>query len=135
MFIDSTTQEGLTGTVMTLTWLLITNTNLKVEPLANRTRTKEIEVVFSNIIRRTHSLVSSTGGSICCAHNGQFEPVHWTTRRSACALVYNKLLGTTDRTAPTIPAGVKSWVRIRVGICVKIYPKSFVQKCTQPGGR
>ncbi len=59
-----------------LTWLIdYYNTDLKVEPLANKVTGRRIQCGISNTNRRTHGYDEQqlTGGSICARINGQFE--------------------------------------------------------------
>ncbi len=112
------------------------NTNLKVEPLANKvTRTKRVEVWYQQYNR----LVSTgydelTGGNICAhMNNRQFEETlaigrpggHYQIR------VYSaKLLEQQTNSSNPIPAGVKSW-NLRSSYCASRFARSFVRSVQQ----
>lgn len=110
------------------------NTNLKVEPLANKvTRTKEIEVWYQQYNRRTHGYDEQRSRAEAYAHmnNGQFETLYIGRPGGSYQVrVYNKLLEQQTNSANPIPAGVKSWVRSEL-VLREDLPESFVRSVQQ----
>ncbi len=88
MFNDSTTQEGLTGTARydaADSWLLITTRIWKVEPLANKVaRTKEIEVWYQQLHRRTHGYDEQRSRAEAYAHMNNGEAAHEKRTKTRC---------------------------------------------------
>ncbi len=110
----------------------ITNTNLKVEPLANKvTRDERNEVWYQQYNRRTHGRMSNAHGrkSIYRANNGCLNLVYWTTPGGSHKYVGIQTVGT-RRTATT--RRVKSWVRSEL-VLRQDLPESFKVKCATGG--
>lgn len=136
VFNDATTQVVNWHRHMTRVDLAIDyyNTNLKVEPLANKvTRTKEIEVWYQQYNRRTHGYDEQRSRAEAYAHmnNGQFETLYIGRPGGSYQIrVYNKLLEQQTNSANPIPAGVKSWVRSEL-VLREDLPESFVRSVQQ----
>lgn len=136
VFNDATTQAVNWHRHMTRVDLAIDyyNTNLKVEPLANKvTRTKEIEVWYQQYNRRTHGYDEQRSRAEAYAHmnNGQFETLYIGRPGGSYQIrVYNKLLEQQTNSANPIPAGVKSWVRSEL-VLRQDLPESFVRSVQQ----
>ncbi len=117
-----------------LTWLLITTTQVKMEPLANRHgREKKSKCGISNKWR-THGYDEQHSRAEAYAHmnNGQFETTAHATG-SACKYGYIINCWNNRRTQPlTRPAGVKSWVRSEL-VLRQDLPESFVRNCATGG--